>query len=169
MQYCFPYYQCLKVAPYQNLKTRTIYLFAQTIPSEIGTLSNLQQLELSQNGLSGFIPDELFEASSLSKLDLGYQAWNDWNCTRSNGDVVSAGHSKGDPENDINYGLEGEILGNQTGKLKYLKEIAVNDNYFSGEIGTCNYNPNAFTTHDTPYTMVLLFISVQANQSFLSK
>eukprot|EP00970_Alexandrium_tamarense_P015149 scaffold4733_cov170-Alexandrium_tamarense.AAC.63 len=107
-----------------------------SLPPEIGNMSNLQQLNLEYNGMSGFVPDELFEVSSLVQLNLGWQYANDWNCTASDGSVVSTSYAQGNPENGENLGLEGEILGAKIGHLKYLKEITVNDNYFSGGIAS---------------------------------
>ena len=110
----------------------------QTIPSEIGKLTSLQSLDLSLNGLSGYIPDEIFELSSLVKLDVGYQSLGNfnltaWNCIRSDGTVADMEYSKGDPENDDNIGLEGQILGSESiKKLRYLNEISISSNSFSG-------------------------------------
>ena len=101
------------------------------------------QLELSQNALSGLVPNEIFDASNLQKLDLAFQIYNSWNCTRSDGSVVEVYYSKGDPENSGNWGLEGEICDARIGKLQNLTQLLLNDNYFSGSIGmlSCRYKP----------------------------
>ena len=121
----------------------------QTIPSEIGKLTSLQRLDLSLNGLSGYIPDEIFEMSSLAELDVGYQlgfvsisslakkeesgyqGGNEWNCTRSDGTLAYMGDSDG---------LQGQILGSQSiKKLRYLNEISINSNSFSGVGNVCQW------------------------------
>ena len=45
-----------------------------SVPPELGQLSSLERLELSSNGLSGSIPPELGQLSSLEYLNFG---WND--------------------------------------------------------------------------------------------
>ena len=99
-------------------------------------LSNLQQLELKFNALSGTKPDEIFNLTSLVKLDLAEQVWNDWNCTCSNGTVVNTYWIHADPEEGENYGLECEILGTKIGQMKYLRNLDVTNNYFSGNIAS---------------------------------
>jgi len=42
-----------------------------TIPSEIGLLTDLEQLSLGENQILGTIPSEIFLLTSLRKLDLG--------------------------------------------------------------------------------------------------
>ncbi|KAH7445085.1 hypothetical protein KP509_02G105900 [Ceratopteris richardii] len=54
----------------QELSLRTNNALVGDIPPELGNLSRLQLLSLSQNGLSGHIPVELSKLSSLQHLDL---------------------------------------------------------------------------------------------------
>ncbi len=115
-------------------------LLRKTIPSEIGLLKHLTQLELELNGLSGLFSDELLRSTNLKILNVGYQVFNPWNCTRSDGTYVSVAFSMGDEENEMNLGLKGEILGSRIGDLEYLKELSINDNNFSGEIGSFLHN-----------------------------
>lgn len=96
----------------------------------------MTQLELERNGLSGLFSDELLRCTNLEILNVGYQVYNPWNCTKSDGTDITIAFSMGDEENEMNLGLEGEILGPLIGNLLYLKELSINDNYFSGEIGS---------------------------------
>ena len=45
-----------------------------TIPHEIGTLTNLESLDLQNNSLTGPIPAEIAKLASLTTLDLGYNS-----------------------------------------------------------------------------------------------
>eukprot|EP00804_Cyclotella_cryptica_P003742 CCRYP_008909-RA/>CCRYP_008909-RA protein AED:0.31 eAED:0.06 QI:0/1/0.6/1/1/1/5/0/1068 len=101
-----------------------------TLPSEMGCMSNLQQLNLEYNGLSGYVPDEFFNMSSLTHVHLAGQSGNEWNCTSSSGELIQLYYNL---SGDFNSGLEGDIL-EKIGNLRHLKEILVDDNYFSGSI-----------------------------------
>jgi hypothetical protein len=101
-----------------------------SLPSQIGLLTNIQKLNLEDNGINGFVPDELFNMSSLTHLNLAWQYENERNCTTSKGDVLELFiTSTGKP----NEGLEGKVL-EKIYRLRHLKEILVEDNYFSGTI-----------------------------------
>lgn len=95
----------------------------QTIPTEFGLLSNLMYLDFKDNGLSGYIPDSFFDLKSLVRLDLSYNVNYDSNCTGSNGDIF---------EIPISFGIEGTILEDKIENLRYLMDIDLTDNYFSG-------------------------------------
>jgi len=82
-------------------------------------------LDLKDNGLSGYIPDELFNLTKLVKLNLSYNANGGDNCTRFDGT---------EEEIPISFGLEGMILDSNIGRLEYLQDIDLTDNYFSGSI-----------------------------------
>mmetsp|Transcript_8965 Transcript_8965/g.18658 ORF Transcript_8965/g.18658 Transcript_8965/m.18658 type:complete len:745 (-) Transcript_8965:194-2428(-) len=96
-----------------------------TIPTEFGLLSNLMYLDFKDNGLSGYIPDSFFDLKSLVRLDLSYNANYDSNCTGSNGEIF---------EVPISFGIEGTILEDKIENLRYLMDIDLTDNYFSGTI-----------------------------------
>ena len=93
----------------------------------MGLMTNLQQLNLEDNGLSGYVPDELFNMSSLTHLNLAWQYTNGQNCTSSNGNLVMF------PTISNFGGLEGSIL-EKIKSLRHLREIIIENNYFSGEI-----------------------------------
>ena len=101
----------------------------------------LQDLDLALNRLSGFIPDEFYNLSSLVRVDFNSQGQADTtvqpirdkdayrSCRLSNGAV-------GNPHyNDDNLGLEGAFLEN-VWRLQGLREIVLNENYFSGTIAS---------------------------------
>ncbi len=81
------------------------------------------------------IPNDLFEISSLMQINVAYQYWNIHNCTRSDGTMAEMQYARGDPRNDYNDGLKGEIFGDNIAKLPNLMQIRVDDNSFDGEIG----------------------------------
>ncbi|KAL7505227.1 hypothetical protein ACHAXN_002717 [Cyclotella atomus] len=101
-----------------------------SLPTEFGSMTNLQKLNLEDNGLEGYLPEEFYSMSSLTHLNLASQGENDRNCTSSIGSVVDLyTNSTG----ESNSGLEGALL-QKIGFLRHLKEIRVEENYFSGEI-----------------------------------
>jgi hypothetical protein len=105
-----------------------------TIPSEIGLLSDLKHLDISLNGLSGFVADEFYNLSSLKYLDLSWQSNNYYvNCTTSDGSVVEPLYQLGDPDNDYNIGLRGKFL-EEIGRLRNLVHINLDQNSFEGSI-----------------------------------
>jgi hypothetical protein len=76
----------------------------------------------------------VFEVSqSLVHLDLSWQSNNHDNCTTSDGRVIEPLYQMGDPDNDINYGLEGKFL-EQIGRLENLQYINLDHNSFDGTI-----------------------------------
>ena len=58
------------LANLQKLELCLQQVYADAIPTEFGSLSNLQRLDLSINGLSGSIPAELGSLTSLTYLNL---------------------------------------------------------------------------------------------------
>jgi hypothetical protein len=101
-----------------------------SLPSQIGLLTNIQKLNLEDNGINGYVPDELFNMSSLTHLNLAWQYGNERNCTTSKGDLVELFLTS---TGKYNEGLEGTIL-EKINLLRHLKEIHVEGNYFSGTI-----------------------------------
>jgi hypothetical protein len=96
----------------------------------MGLMTNLQQLNLEDNGLNGDVPDEFYNMSSLTHLNLAVQSVNWRHCTSSEGEKIYLNISS---RGETIWGLEGEIL-QKIGSLRHLKEIRVNENYFSGKI-----------------------------------
>jgi hypothetical protein len=93
-------------------------------------MTNLQQLNVEDNGMSGYVPDEFFDMSSLTHLSLGYQGKNWRNCTSSTGSFIDLyTNSAG----ETNSGLEGLML-DKIKSMRHLKEVVIEGNYFSGEI-----------------------------------
>ena len=104
-----------------------------TIPSELGVMENLVQLDLSYNGLSGTFPTDT-SLRNLVKLNLAGQYYNDHSCTSSDGTVINTMYSHGIESNGENMGITGSILGPQIGNMASLEEIFIQGNYFSGSI-----------------------------------
>lgn len=105
---------------------------SKSIPPEIGQLTSLKYLDLSNNALGGQIPQKIFNLNSLEDLYLESQKGNNWTCTRSNGEVVDVYFSQGDSENGANMGLEGKILDDNIANLSNLKNVMIHSNIFSG-------------------------------------
>ena len=99
------------------------------IPPELGSLSNLELLKLSNNGggLSGEIPPELSSLSNLKSLQLDYN--------NLSGEIpAELGSLSNLTELRLNYSaLSGEIPP-ELGSLSNLKYLHVYDNRLSGEI-----------------------------------
>ena len=97
------------------------------IPPELSSLSNLTHLELSHNGLSGEIPPELGSLSSLSRL---YLTNNDLS-----GEIpAELGSLSSLSRLDLSRnGLSGEIPP-ELGSLSNLTHLVLHDNELSGEI-----------------------------------
>lgn len=112
-----------------------IYFQFQTIPSGIGQLTYLTNLDLKDNGLSGYVPTELFNLTNLVKLDLSYNVNYDGNCTRFDGT---------EKDIPISFGLEGMILDSNIGRLENLQDIDLTDNYFSGSICESDNRPSVY-------------------------
>ncbi|MBO1347337.1 MAG: putative Ig domain-containing protein [Hormoscilla sp. GUM202] len=98
-----------------------------TIPSELGSLSELQTLELNDNDLSGTIPSELGELSNLSRLQL------------NDNDLSGTIPSKlGDLSNLIDLHLNDNSLSgtipSKLGELSNLIGLHLQDNSLSGTI-----------------------------------
>jgi Leucine-rich repeat (LRR) protein len=104
------------------------------VPSEFGSMPNLLSLELHGNGLSGDLPDEIYDATKLQLLNVAMQFQYNYQCYRSNGTAVNMLYAKGNPDNGYNFGLTGDILGNQTNRWTSMKGLHLFDNSFSGEI-----------------------------------
>ncbi|KAL7478569.1 hypothetical protein ACHAW6_004325 [Cyclotella cf. meneghiniana] len=105
-----------------------------TIPPEISTMPNLLSLELQGNGLSGYMPVEMYDATKLQLLNVAMQYDYSYECTRSNGTKVYTLFARGDPQNGYNWGLTGNVLGNQTNRWQSMKGLHLFDNSFTGEI-----------------------------------
>jgi hypothetical protein len=105
-----------------------------TIPPEISTMPNLLSLELHGNGLSGYIPVEMYDATKLQLLNVAMQYDYNYECKRSNGTTVYTLYARGNPQNGYNWGLTGNVLGNQTNRWQSMKGLQLFDNSFSGEI-----------------------------------
>lgn len=102
----------------------------------MGLLSNLYYVDLSYNGLTGSVPDEFFNLSSLSTITLDCQKYSGYycdktNCTSSDGSVIDLEMKDSRTVNKI--GLEGNFFEN-IGLLKALKRVTVLGNSFSGSI-----------------------------------
>ncbi len=91
-------------------------------------------MKLSSNSFSGTFPEDLYKLSKLEQLDLAYQYFNDRNCTRSDGNVVSLMHQMGDPKNPFNNGIEGSILDDRIGGWSNLETLFLENNFFHGRI-----------------------------------
>ena len=100
-----------------------------SLPSTLGMMTNLQQLYIQDNGLNGFVPDELSSMSSLTHLNLAWQSENSRSCISSSGDLVYLNTSSG----ELSYGLEGKVF-EMIKSLRHLREVNIEDNYFSGQI-----------------------------------
>ena len=96
-----------------------------SIPYGFGFLANLQELNLANNGLNDFLSYDFFDMSSITHLNLANQSENPRSCISSSGDRVEL-FNRSD-------GLECPFLQNIS-SLQYLKEISIQNNFFSGEI-----------------------------------
>ena len=96
-----------------------------SIPSELGSLSNLTLLHLEANQLSGSIPSELGNLSSLLSLSLGIN--------QLSGSIPS---ELGSLSNLVLLALHGNDLSgsipSELGKLSKLKALSLNGNQLSG-------------------------------------
>ena len=106
-----------------------------TMPSELGIMENLEQLDLSYNGLSGTFPTDTSKLN-LVKLNLAEQYYNDHSCTSSDGTIINTMYSHGIESNGQNMGITGSILGPQIGNMMSLEEIVIQGNFFSGSISS---------------------------------
>lgn len=117
---------------YNPLRFDTIcHFLSQTLPPELGELP-LKYLGLAENGFSGFIPETLFNLTSVEYVFLSFQNGNRWNCTRSRGGIVDIYYSHGDQTEGANLGLQGKILGDKISNLSSLRTISITKNQFSG-------------------------------------
>ena len=97
------------------------------IPSELGDLSNLERLSLSRNQLSGEIPEELSSLSNLTELQLC--------CNELSGEIPSELSSLLSLEqmsldgNQLSGGIPSEL-----GSLSNLERMHLHRNQLSGEI-----------------------------------
>ena len=107
-----------------------------TIPSQLGAMENLVELDLSYNGLSGTFPTDTLQLRHLVRLNLAEQYYNDHSCTSSDGTVINTFYSQGLEVNGQNMGITGSILGPQIGNMASLEEIFIQGNYFSGNISS---------------------------------
>jgi len=121
---------------YISLRFDTIcHFLSQTLPPELGELP-LKYLGLAENAFSGFIPETLFNLTSVEYVFLSFQNGNRWNCTRSRGGIVDIYYSHGDQAQGANLGLQGKILGDKISNLSSLRTISITKNQFSGTIST---------------------------------
>ena len=97
------------------------------IPPELGSLSNLEQLDLHLNNLSGAIPPELGDLANLGYLDLRYNALSGAIPPElgnlSNLEVLYLF------QNDLSGAIPPEL-----GNLSNLEQLYLNGNAFSGAI-----------------------------------
>ena len=115
-----------------------------TIPPEIGKLRHLLSLELHGNGLSGEMPDEIYNLEKLQLLNLADQWGGERNCMMTNGTVVDINYRFGGIARPLaeNAGLTG-TLGSKMGVWRSMKGLYMFKNSFRGnipdEIGNMRY------------------------------
>ncbi|MBO1348618.1 MAG: putative Ig domain-containing protein [Hormoscilla sp. GUM202] len=98
-----------------------------TIPSELGSLGNLQDLHLNDNSLSGTLPSELGSLSNLLELEL--------NNNSLSGTIPSELGSLGNLERlYLNDNSLSGTIPSELGDLSNLERLYLNDNSLSGTI-----------------------------------
>mmetsp|Transcript_16300 Transcript_16300/g.33955 ORF Transcript_16300/g.33955 Transcript_16300/m.33955 type:complete len:1126 (-) Transcript_16300:34-3411(-) len=107
-----------------------------TLPPEIGNMKVLEELHLESNSFSGIFPEQLYDLSNLVTVNIGFQKFNGWNCSRSDGGTVDMVFRMGDPENDDNLGFEGNFLSYAIGNMHGLQNLAIEGNSFKGSISS---------------------------------
>ncbi|XP_062102637.1 probable LRR receptor-like serine/threonine-protein kinase At4g37250 [Humulus lupulus] len=95
------------------------------VPPELGTIENLQRLDLSNNSLNGSLPKSLFEASELRFLDLSN------NLIAGELPEVIAMNTNLQALNLSDNALAGKIPSN-LGSLPSLTVVSLKNNYLSG-------------------------------------
>ena len=100
-----------------------------TLPSELGTLTNLQYLLLSRNQLTGEIPTELGSLTNLQDLRLFYN--------QLTGEIPTELGTLSNLQGLLLYGnqLTGEIPA-ELGTLTNLQDLRLSNNQLTGEIPT---------------------------------
>jgi hypothetical protein len=115
-----------------------------TIPPEIGELRHLLSLELHGNGLSGLLPDEIYDIEDLQLLNLAEQWGSNRVCNTSVGGYVDINYRMGGTVMPFeeNSGLVGN-LGPKLGIWRSMKGLHLHKNSFFGvlpdEIGDMRY------------------------------
>ena len=134
-------YEALSFLQLLHLPHNCIY---GTIPPEIGELRHLLSLELHGNGLSGVLPDEIYDIEDLQLLNLAAQ-WGEYRqCNTSDGKYVNINYRMGGTKVPFeeNAGLAGN-LGPKLGMWRSMKGLYLNKNSFFGvipeEIGDLRY------------------------------
>jgi hypothetical protein len=98
-------------------------------------MSNLLSLELHGNGLSGELPKEIYDADKLQLLNVAMQYGYSSRCQMSNGTLVDTFWRRGGVvEYEVNYGLEGQVLGYDVGRWSSMKGLHLFDNSFWGKM-----------------------------------
>jgi hypothetical protein len=98
-------------------------------------MTNLLSLELHGNGLSGELPPEMFDAGKLQLLNVAMQSGYSSRCEMSNGTAVDTYFRRGGTAGyDVNYGLEGGVLGPDVGRWLSMKGLHLFDNMFNETI-----------------------------------
>ncbi|WJX75702.1 non-specific serine/threonine protein kinase [Trifolium repens] len=119
----------LNLSSFHNLESLVIKSMGLhgTIPTEIGLLSKLTHLDLSDNSLSGKVPLSLKNLTKLTHLDLGRNYFFD-EIPLSLGNLGRLKHL------DISYNVFYGFIPHELGFIKPLIELNLSNNRIEGEI-----------------------------------